>query len=156
MAVKLPSLLSIGVAGRADKVIKGLKDFRKDDRPPIIPTFVSFHLMVALGMFFIGFGALGVLLMIRRRLFTFRPYLALAVVSIPLPFISNELGWVAAEIGRQPWVVQDILRTRDAVSPTVPATHVLASILLFSAIYLLLFCVWVFLLKKKVASGPEG
>jgi cytochrome d ubiquinol oxidase subunit I len=155
-AVTLPGLLSIGVAGTPDAEIKGLKAFAREDRPPILPVFMTFHLMVGLGFFFIGFGALGALLWWRGRLFDFKPYLWLAVASIPLPFIANELGWVAAEMGRQPWVVQGVLRTSDAVSPNVPAGHVLASIIMFSAVYALLFALWIFLLRKKIARGPEG
>jgi cytochrome d ubiquinol oxidase subunit I len=155
LAITLPGLLSIGVAGSSEAEIQGLKAFPKADRPPVFPTFATFHLMVAIGFYFIGFGLLGGLLLLRKRLFDYKPFLWLSIVTVPLPFIANELGWIAAEIGRQPWVVYNVLRTKDAVSATVPAGHILATIILFSAVYLLLFGLWVFLLGRKIKAGPE-
>lgn len=75
--------------------------------------------------------------------------------SIPLPVIANELGWMAAEIGRQPWVVYNLLRTSDAISVTVPAWQILFTIIMFTVIYVFMFFVWVYLLKRKLVNGPE-
>jgi len=156
MAVTLPGLLSVGVSGSSATEIKGLKAFPKQDRPPVLPTFFSFHLMVALGFYFIGFSLLGILLWMEGRLEKTRLYLWLAVITIPLPFVANELGWVAAEIGRQPWAVYGILKTSDSISVKVPAWQILASIVMFSIVYALLFTAWVYLLKRKVAEGPKA
>jgi cytochrome d ubiquinol oxidase subunit I len=154
-ALGVPGLLSIGVGGSRDTVVAGLNDFPEDEWPPIPLTFFSFHLMVGLGFYFIGLTALGLFLLWRQRLFENRLFLRVVLLSIPLPVIANELGWISAEVGRQPWIVQGLMRTDEAYSAVVPAGQILASIIMFSAIYALLFCVWIFLLRRKLFKGPE-
>jgi cytochrome d ubiquinol oxidase subunit I len=111
--------------------------------------------MVGFGVYFLCFTGLGLLLLWRKRLFESHWFLKLAVLSIPLPIIANELGWIAAEMGRQPWVVQGLLRTEDAVSKIVPAGQILATIVGFSLVYAALFAIWIFLLARKMRQGPE-
>jgi cytochrome d ubiquinol oxidase subunit I len=77
------------------------------------------------------------------------------VVSVVAPVIANQAGWVAAEVGRQPWVVYGLLRTSDALSKTVKAEQVLGSIVMFTLIYALLGIVWLFVVNKKIKEGPE-
>ena len=77
------------------------------------------------------------------------------VLAVPLPFVANQLGWITAEVGRQPWVVYGLLRTSDALSKAVVASQVLGSIILFIVIYALLFAVWVFVLDSKIKHGPD-
>jgi cytochrome d ubiquinol oxidase subunit I len=84
-----------------------------------------------------------------------RLFLTCSALTIPLPFIANELGWIAAEVGRQPWVVYNLMRTKDAVSGSVSAGEILASIILFSLIYSLLFGVWLYLLGRQFDKGPQ-
>lgn len=153
--LELPGMLSLLTGGSPDTVVTGLKDFPPEDRPPIMGTFCSFHLMVYLGMFFIALTTWGVFLAARKRLVTHRLFLRLALFSLPLPIVANELGWIAAEVGRQPWIVQGLLRTEDGISAVVPAEQILASILLFCAIYALLFFVWIFLLVRMLKKGPD-
>jgi cytochrome bd ubiquinol oxidase subunit I len=152
----IKGLLSMAVGGTRDTVIKGLKDYPKEDWPPILFSFGSFHLMVGLGFYFVAFTSLGLLLWWRKKLYDNRLYLWLALLSLPLPIVANELGWMAAEIGRQPWVVYGLLRTENAVSKVVPAEQILASIVLFSLVYALLFATWIFLLRKKLLNGPQA
>ena len=153
--IRLPGLLSYGVFGSFDAEVKGLKDYEIEDRPPILPTFFSFHLMVGLGAFFVLFAAVGFWLSRRGRLADSRWFLWTALLAIPTPVIANELGWFVAEIGRQPWIVYGLLRTSDGYSAVVPAAHVLTSIVLFSLIYAMLFALWVFLVRRAVLHGPE-
>jgi cytochrome d ubiquinol oxidase subunit I len=155
MKIGVPKVLSLVVAGDPNAEVKGLKDFPRDEWPPLGLTFASFHLMVALGTFFLAFTALGMFLLWRKRLFDARWYLWVVALAVPLPFLADHAGWVAAEVGRQPWIVYGLLRTRDAISPAVPAAHILASIVLFSAIYVLLFSLWLYLLTQKIRKGPE-
>jgi len=89
------------------------------------------------------------------KLYTATWYLAGLLILAPLPHIANLTGWIAAEVGRQPWVVYKILRTADAASVVVPAWQILFSLIMFSAIYLLLFVMFIFLLVKFVKAGPE-
>jgi cytochrome d ubiquinol oxidase subunit I len=155
MAVSIPTMLSILVDNTPHAEVRGLKDFPREQWPPLHLTFFPFHLMFMLGMYFIAFTGLGLLLLWRGKLHRSKPFLLLAVLSIPLPFVANELGWIAAEVGRQPWIVYGELLTRDAISVTVPAAQILFSILLFCTIYLLLFGVWLYLVRLKLLKGPE-
>jgi len=154
--IRIPGLLSLLAFGRFDAEVKGLKDFPRDEWPPLALTFYPFHLMVILGTYFAAFTALGMLLLWRKKLYDYPLFLKLALWSIPLPFLANELGWVTAEVGRQPWAVYHLLKTRDAVSVTVPAGQVLVSLILFCLIYALLFGAWLFLLRQKLEQGFEN
>jgi len=154
--IGIPGGLSLLATGHLDGEVTGLKDAApREDWPPVVPTFISWHLMVMLGTFFVGLAVFGAYLARTGRLYTTRWYLWLAVLATPLPFITNELGWVCAEVGRQPWAVYGMLRTADAVSVVVPAGEVLASILLISAIYAVLFAAWVLVLRRIMREGPE-
>lgn len=154
-ALGVPNLLSYMVGFSKDTQIQGLKDFPKADRPPLLTTFFSFHAMVYLGGWLFLVAAAGLVLMWRKALVERRLFLRAAALTIPLPFIANEVGWIAAEVGRQPWAVYNLLRTSDAVSASVPAGQILASIVLFSLIYSLLFGLWVYLLGRQIAQGPQ-
>lgn len=155
LEIGAPGLLSVLIDGSRDYEVQGLKDFLPTDRPPVLPTFFSFHFMLYLGGWFalIAFG--GLALMKLGKLTTSRAYLVAAAFTVPLPFLANELGWMAAEIGRQPWAVYHELRVADAVSGAVPAGQILASIILFAVIYSLLFGVWWYLLKRRFDKGPD-
>ncbi len=151
-AIRIPGLLSLLTTGKTDTEVTGLDKFKKEDRPPLAITFYSFHLMVMLGMYFIGLTSLGLLLWWRKKLFENKLFLWLAMISIPLPFITNELGWITAEVGRQPWIVYNLLRTKDAISVTVPAAQILFSIIMFALIYALLFIAWVMVLRREITK----
>ena len=154
-AIGVPNLLSYMVGMSKDTKVQGLKDFPKADRPPLLPTFFSFHLMVYLGGWFATLAMAGLFLWWRGKVAANRLFLTAAALTLPLPFLANELGWMAAEIGRQPWVVYNLMRTKDAVSASVPAGQILASIILFSLIYALLFGVWLYLLGRQFNKGPQ-
>lgn len=153
--IEIPGLLSWMAFGDVNAPVKGLTDFPVEDRPPLWITFVSFHNMVILGMWFIGLMCLSVLLLYKDRLWNQRLVLKALVYSIPLPVIACQLGWVAAEVGRQPWVVYKLMRTADAHSISVTAPEILASLILFTVIYSMLFALWLFLMVKKAKQVPE-
>jgi cytochrome d ubiquinol oxidase subunit I len=111
--------------------------------------------MVLLGLYFIGVTAYGVYLLYRKRLWYRPKFLKLLVWSIPLPLAACQLGWMAAEVGRQPWIVYRLLKTTDAVSITVTTGEILFSLILFVIVYLLLGGLYVYLLVKKVRHGIE-
>jgi cytochrome bd-type quinol oxidase subunit 1 len=77
------------------------------------------------------------------------------VVAVIGPVIANQSGWVAAEVGRQPWIVWGLLRTSDALSVSVKGEEVLASITMFALIYALLALVWIYVLDSKIKHGPD-
>ncbi len=155
-AVQVPGLLSLLAHNSIDAEVAGLDSVPRRDWPPLALTFYPFHLMVLLGLYFIALTMLGAFLYWRKQLFTYRPYLWLALFSIPLPFLSNELGWITAEVGRQPWAVYGLLRTSDAVSVTVPAWQIMLSLAMFVALYSFLFAVWLYLVRRTIGAGPEG
>ncbi len=153
-AIKIPYLLSLLAFGDIDSKVVGLKDFPKDERPPVKLSFFSFHTMLALGTYFLIITALGLWLYRKNRLFENRTYLKILMFSVPLPIVANEVGWMAAEVGRQPWIVYNILKTKDAVSISVSANEILFSILTFATLYAVLFVAWLYLLKRKIHAGP--
>lgn len=156
-AVEIPSGLSWLVHMNPAGEVQGLDKTDPKDWPPLAMTFYPFHLMVMLGMFFIGYTLLGLFLWWRKVLFEprwySRLYLLGAMWCIPLPFLANELGWIAAEVGRQPWVVWQMLRTAQATSIRVSAEQIALSLGLFSLVYLLLLVAWIGVLRREVRRG---
>lgn len=155
MAVYLPQGLSILAFANPTAAVKGLNDFPRDEWPPIEMSFYPFHLMVILGMFFVAFTGLGVLLLRGGRVFTARWFLVPALLAIPLPFLTNELGWILAEVGRQPWIVYNVMKTGDAISVVVSATQILTTIVVFSIVYLLLFVLWIGALRHAMHAKAD-
>mgnify|MGYP000399495217 CR=1 FL=1 len=150
--IEIPSLLSWFAYGSADAFVKGLKDFPPDERPPFSLTFITFHLMVALGLLFIVVSALGVFLLWTKRLNTSFWYHRLFLIVSPLPLIAAELGWITAEVGRQPWVVYKLLRTVDASSVTVTASEILLTMLLIGIIESFLLVAYIYFTLKIARS----
>ncbi len=153
--IEIPGFLSWLVYGDANAAIQGLKDFPPDEIPPLILTFTSFHLMVGLGTLFIIITLWAAVSMYRKRLWDNKILLKVFLWAIPLPLIACQLGWITAEVGRQPWIVYRLLKTSDAVSITVPAGNILFSIILFGLIYIFLGALYVYLVIRKVKIGPE-
>ncbi len=153
--VSVPGLLSWMIHGDRNATVTGLDAFPREDWPPVAATYHTFHWMVYLGLFFIAVTLLATFYRWRGTLFEKRWLLWTFVWAVPLPFIANQLGWVAAEVGRQPWVVYGLLRTSDALSKSVVAGQVLGSIIMFAVIYSLLFVVFLYILNDKIQHGPE-
>jgi cytochrome bd ubiquinol oxidase subunit I len=154
-SIEIPGLLSFLVHRDFNKPVPGLDQF-EPNIPPVALPFYSFHIMVGLGIYFIALTLIAIWLHIKGKLFENKWLLRIFVFSVIGPFIANELGWVAAEVGRQPWIVYNLLRTSDAVSPNLSGAQVAGSIVMFGVIYALLFAVWIFLLNYKIMKGPES
>jgi len=152
----IPGMLSFLTHWDWDAPITGLNAFPKEDRPPVNAVFQTYHIMVAIGMAMIAIAIVGVFLLIRKKLFKAKWYLYILLFSVLLPHIANQLGWASAEIGRQPWIVYGLLRTKDAVSVTVSYGELLFSLILFVLIYLLLLFLFLFLLNRKIKQGPDS
>ena len=129
-------------------VVKGLNDIPAADRPPVFVTFSAFRLMVGLGFLFVLLALIALILSWRNTLAQNRWFLWIMSVALFLPYLASELGWVVAEIGRQPWIVYGLLRTQDAASRNLSPGDVLGSLIAFIVIYGSLAVVDVFLLKK--------
>ena len=111
--------------------------------------------MIFMGSLFALMSLIALTLIARKKIYESRWFLAVLVITVPLPFMANILGWMSAEIGRQPWAVYRVLRTAEAASVVVPAGQILFSIIMFSAIYILLFTVFLRLLFMIIRKGPE-
>ncbi|MGL4209838.1 MAG: cytochrome ubiquinol oxidase subunit I, partial [Candidatus Adiutrix sp.] len=150
----IPGLLSFlatgHFSGEASKII-GLKDIPKEDRPPLWPVFISFRLMVGLGTLFVGVAVLTAL--IRNYIPRLRYTLLLYVLMIPLPYLALQLGWVVTEVGRQPWVVYNIMRTSAAGSP-IDWYQVAGSLTVMAAVYTALTIVGFVLMGKAALTAP--
>lgn len=111
--------------------------------------------MAGTGGILILLSSLGLFLSFRKKLASSPKYLKLMVLAIFLPFIGNSFGWIMSEIGRQPWVVNGLMKTADAVSPNVSANKVLFSLITFSTIYVILGSVMVYLFVRVIKQGPH-
>ncbi len=150
----IPGLLSYLVTNDFNKPIKGLNAFPREEWPPLQITFQTYHLMILIGMILIGMSILGVILALTKKIFQTTWYLKLLVPAVLLPQIANQVGWTAAEVGRQPWIVYGLLKTADGVSRNVPKEHILISLIMFTLIYILLFVLFIYLLDQKIQKGP--
>lgn len=153
--IALPKMLSVLVYSDPDKPVAGLDRTPKQDWPPLQIPFQMYHLMVALGFFFIGVTLLATFLRRRDKLFRQRWLMWIFVFSVVGPYIANQAGWIATEVGRQPWIVHGLLRTSEGLSKVVQAEQVLGSIILFAIVYLGLFALWLYVLNTKIQHGPD-
>ncbi len=151
----IPNAVSLLAFHTPDAEIKGLKEFPPELRPPVVPTFLSFRLMVGLGTFFILAALLAVILSLSGKLEKNRLFLNIMLFSIPLPYIANQLGWVVAEVGRQPWIVYGIMKTSDGVSKSIDLAQVVVSLLGFTLLYGVLGVIDIYLLAKYARKGPD-
>ena len=152
-ALPIPSGLSMLAGNKPDTKVNGLKDFHAEDRPPVLPVFLSFRLMVGLGSLFVlmAFWSWHK----RKKIAEQKLLLKILPFMIPLPYLANQLGWTVTELGRQPWIVYNHMKTSAAVSP-IAVSQVATSLVAFFAIYALLGAVDFYLLFKFARKGPKG
>jgi len=153
--IAIPKLGSLILMHDPNGVIRGLKEWPREDRPPVKIPFYSFRIMVGIGFAMLFVGLAGLWLRWRRRLYDSRWFLWLCLLMTPSGFIAVLTGWFTAEVGRQPWVVYGHLRTADAVSP-VPAESVATSLVTFMVVYTIIFGAGVYYMLKVVAAGPTS
>jgi cytochrome d ubiquinol oxidase subunit I len=154
--LKIPGGLSFLLYQNTSQHVTGLQSFPEKDRPSQLNAIFQFyHIMVAIGMLLIALSTWAAFQWYRGRLFDSKWLLLSFIWAGILPQIANQVGWFAAEMGRQPWVVYGLLRTSDAFSKSVHANQVLFSIILFGLVYLTLFVLFIYLLNKKIVHGPS-
>ncbi len=154
-AILVTQLTSALAFGNFEAPVKGLRAFPREDWPPVAITFLSFHNMVVVGNLMLLVSLVAVLLLRGGRLERFRPWLVVLLASIPLPMIAIQLGWLAAEVGRQPWIVYGLMRTQDGISRVVGTPALAFSLVLFSVVETALGALWLWLLVRQVRGGPE-
>jgi cytochrome d ubiquinol oxidase subunit I len=155
LAIRIPKLLSWLVAFDFNARVSGLDEFPKDEQPPVFLPFAGYHLMILFGLLFIMMAVWGSALLLRKKLTQARLFFKVLILAIPLPYLANELGWIAAEVGRQPWAVFRVLRTAEAASVVVPAGHILFSLVMFTLIYALMAVAGLSIILKLVRRGLD-
>ncbi len=153
-AILVPKMLSVLATGDPDGEVKGLGEFPEEDWPPVPVVHVAFQVMVASGFAMLGLALWGGWLAFRRRALEKHPrFLWAAVLAGPLGLVAVEAGWVVTEVGRQPWIIQGVMRTREAITP-MPNLSI--SLLVSVLVYAFLGLVVVLLIARYVQSSDEG
>jgi len=152
--IVIPHGLSLLVTHSLNGRVQGLKDFHEKDRPNVLILFWAFRFMVAIGFILFFVMAWAAFLWRKGRLFDHRPFLWTLLIAHPLGFIATELGWVTTEVGRQPWVVYNLMRTAEGVSP-IPAGNVIWSLCLFLIIFPAIGAIYFFYILKTLHRGVD-
>ena len=155
-AIEVPKLGSFVASGNWTSRETGLEAFPREDRPPVLIPFFGFRLMVAMGLIMLALSWWGNLLRLLGRLETARGFLRCTFLAFPTGFIAVLAGWFTAEVGRQPWVVYGLLRTQDAVTPSLTGETVLFSLLAYFLVYAILGSFGVYYIYKLLREGPRA
>jgi cytochrome d ubiquinol oxidase subunit I len=153
-AVEIPKMSSLILTHDLDGEVKGLKEWPKEDRPPAAWVFWAFRIMVGLGMLMIATGLMAIVLYFKKRLFDTRWFQYWCMALTPAGFVSVLAGWFVTEVGRQPWIVQGLIRTQDATSP-VMGTSIAISLAAFVIVYVFVFGAGSYYILSLIGKGPE-
>jgi cytochrome d ubiquinol oxidase subunit I len=154
--IAIPKLGSLYLTHSWDGAVKGLKDFPPDQRAPVAVVYFSFRIMVGIGLLMLAVVAAGLVLMARKQLDRTQWYLRLCQFTVCLGFLAVIAGWTTTEVGRQPWTIYGLMRTADSVSPSLTGANVLLSLVLYVAVYLVIFPVGVSVMLRIVRRGPAA
>ncbi|HEX7006184.1 MAG TPA: cytochrome ubiquinol oxidase subunit I [Alphaproteobacteria bacterium] len=152
--IAIPRGASLILTHSLDGEVLGLNEVPRADQPPVLPVFWSFRIMVGLGVIMLAVAMWGLWQRVRGRMYDDRWLLRACVATIPAGFIATIAGWVAAEVGRQPYTVYGVLRTADSASP-VTYSQVVTSLVLFVVVYGLLFAAFLYYVARVIAKGPD-
>lgn len=154
--IAVPNILSFLTYNNWDAEVKGLNEFDESLYPTNIPgLYYSYHIMVGLGTIFIGVLLIAVVFLYFKKLYIKKWILWVIMFLIPFPYIANITGWYTAELGRQPWLVYNLLKVSEGASPTVSAGNTLFTLLGFIGLYLLLGMLFLILVGKIIYKGPK-
>ncbi len=154
--IAVPRMLSMFTYNHWKAEVKGLDAFPRDVWPQSIPLlYYAYHIMVGLGTIFIGVLLASAWRLRRGRLYGSRVWLWVLMLMAPFPYIANTAGWMTAELGRQPWVIYEVMRTQVGHSPTVSAGNALFSLMGFAGLYTVLSILFLFLVQRAIERGPE-
>ena len=153
--IEVPGVLSFLTHSRWDAEIPGLTEFPREDWPDNVPLlYYAYHIMAGLGSIFILVGLVAAWKLKRGTLATSRRMLWLRLLLTPFPYIANLFGWMTAELGRQPWVIHGLMRTKDGFSANVSEGNVLFTLIGFMGMYALLTVLFFFLMGREIRKGP--
>lgn len=154
-AIEVPWLGSLILTHDLDGEVKGLKDFRADQRPPVAIPFFAFRVMVGCAVLMLALVVLGGWLRWRKQLYDSTLFLRLTELAGPIGFVAVIAGWFVTEVGRQPWTVYGLLRTAHSVTPSVSGGDVAVSLLSYVAVYLLIYPAGLMLMLRIIRNGPS-
>jgi cytochrome d ubiquinol oxidase subunit I len=154
--VELPYLGSLILTHEMNGTVRGLKEWRREDRPPAAIIFWSFRIMVGIGLLMLLVVATANWLRWKGRLYDTAWFLRICEACLPLGFAAVIAGWVTTEVGRQPWVIYGLMRTSDAVTPSLTGVDVLASLILYVVVYLVVYPVTLYYMVVLARAGPLG
>ena len=153
-AIEIPKISSLILTHDLDGEVKGLKEWPKEDRPPAAWVFWTFRIMVGVGMLMIATGLIAIILYFKKRLFDTRWFQYWCMALTPAGFVAVLAGWFVTEVGRQPWIVQDLMRTADATSPVI-GTSIAISLTAFIIVYVFVFGAGSYYILSLIGKGPE-
>jgi cytochrome bd ubiquinol oxidase subunit I len=156
LAIEIPRLGSFIASGNWTAREVGLESFPADDRPPVLIPFFGFRIMVGMGLIMLAVSWFGTLLRFRGRLETACWFLWGTFLAFPSGFIAVLAGWFTAEVGRQPWVVYGLLRTQDAVTPSLTTRDVLLSLTCYVIVYTVIYAFGLYFIYRLLRDGPAG
>jgi cytochrome d ubiquinol oxidase subunit I len=154
-SLEIPKLSSLILTHNLDGEVKGLKEWPKDERPPVAWVFWSFRIMVGLGLLMIATGLTGLVLFVRKRLFDTWWFQYWCMALTPAGFGAVLAGWFVTEIGRQPYIVYGVLRTGEAASPVLGAP-IAISLLAFIITYVFVFGAGSYYILALIGKGPDS
>jgi cytochrome d ubiquinol oxidase subunit I len=150
--IEIPGMLSFLVHDNFKTPVKGLDQIPANEQPPVAITHYAFQIMVGLGMIMMAIGIVYLIAIWKKNNWLFKPwFLKLFIFATPLGFIALEAGWTVTEVGRQPWIIQDIMRTSDAVTPMPGIQY---SFYLFTFVYFTLSIAVIVLLQRQIKMVP--
>lgn len=152
-ALEIPYLSSLILTHDLNGEVKGLKEWPKDERPPVAIVFWSFRIMVGIGVLMVLTGAIAVVLYFRKRLFDTNWFQYWCMALTPSGFIAVLAGWFVTEVGRQPYVAYGVMKTADAVSPVI-GPHIALSLLAFIVTYTFVFGAGSYYILRLIGKGP--
>jgi cytochrome d ubiquinol oxidase subunit I len=155
--IAIPGILSYLVKGSFHGNVRGLEEFPEDTWPDNIELlYYAFHLMVTMGMIFIGLMTLANVQRIRGRLESSKWLLWPLMLAFPFPYIANTLGWMTAELGRQPWLLYGLFRTSEGYSRVVSPGSTVFTLIGFVGLYFILGLLFLYLVGREIYHGPEA
>lgn len=154
--LEVPNALSLLTYKRWNANVKGLDAYDEEQWPTNVPAlYYAYHIMVGLGTLFLALMAIALFLLWKKKLFEKRWVLWGLLLAVPFPYIANLAGWYTSELGRQPWLIYNLMHTVDGVSATVSAGNTLFTLLGFIGLYFLLGVLFLLLVGKIIHNGPE-
>ncbi len=154
--IRVPGMLSFLAYGTFHSDVRGLDAFPPDQWPPNIELlYYAFHVMSGLGTTFIGLMLLANLARVRGRLDSSRPLQWMLMLAFPFPFIANTAGWMTAELGRQPWLIYGLFRTRDGYSDVVSSGDVIFTLIGLTGLYFVLGLLYLFLVGREIVHASQ-